>query len=971
MKYSFKKLLQIFILFFAANAFATPEGIFGKAYTDEFGPTQSNYSMGDFVRYTVTPASTISSGQDLGCNVYSGLVTIPGASDVYNYTSNQDNLYNFLGYLYAGYAALNVNPAHHVQIDWISFRVPGQITQAGSNSWIFGSLGYDNNYLGKLTNQLVDYSKIDPKAYMQTAVGGTFNNGLTEFGFFRSPEYAVSCTWNTNHHGSNYILGYKFPNSLGIYPWNVSPAPYGQFFGARIANILGAVVNDVPTAAESSAAATAVGTTAATWPNMTSGTTRPQMALLKGGPNTAVNCSGSSTAPSATSPVGCTTPSTAHFGTLKNYLTNLPSSISAVLKNSAANAYLMNHLLPVVTRFATGGVSNGGLCSYQISCSATQSQTNLISIISEDVTGYDNGVVVDVCNNTGDYLSIYQVTAQGKNFIGALSAGSNNYFLHTASLMDSSGPHSKNMIEIKDQKEQVSVFMQVMSAAQLNVLINALNTALNSAAGTSGNGFAYNQVESYAQPNNAQYVLITNFNPTTIVSTSALLSDLLMYRIQAVNIEEFNQQPYFMTLQINKENVAAGLKNGVMQSGEDTASILYPSILSVKNMLWQNPYNIVLNNQSYSSIPLILIPDAVKKKNIIGLQAHYEIWMSAYAAALTEFSFAQSKFGNHQDYLKNVFAMFDVVNQQPPARLIIDAQSNLASGQYLLLNKPKTETLQSSTDYCAVMGSDVWDVGSNFHQDIPVLNLYQNAAGETVGNQAGQEYINFVVNFETNSTDLAETFAQGYGSPYARSMFFSLATADLTANVHGELSQLTDGNYQLEFTDKNKNVLACQKVFIGQSASSISINFLNSADVGWTSKVVLQEKISSVAVGQSKFFVLNYKTSGNNNLLSVIAQRKKAKTATVKVPVEKIKSKALIPVASKTEKKKASTVKISLLQAKIERLNTKILKVNKDLNKAQIAQNLTKQDTFKKKLSKDKKKLLKLKKELQVAKVGQ
>jgi hypothetical protein len=920
----------------------------GSWYTDEFGPLRSNYSMGDFVRYTVTPGDITPahpqpgfSGKGLNC--YYGMADIPYAKDVYNALSNQYNLYNFVGYLFAGYAALNINPAENNVNNWLVYRQSGQ--------GVKGSLSFDNNPCAAYLIQLVDYG-LKATQYSRTAGGLTFSASMDQGQFFLGGQFQrslananASCAWNTNTDDGNYVL------AVAAIPNGAYAAPYGQFFGARLSHILGAVVNDIPTAAN-------------VVTNMPTNTPMPQMAIINGGPYTAL-----------TSPTGITTPSTAHFASMKNFITNL----SGGGINPLELQYLKSHALPMITRLST-------LCSYAISNSA--SQYNMLEINSNKITGYDNGVVVDIANNTGDVLMVNQVTAAGSFKIGILDEGSNNYFLHTASLMESSSgdPIVANMITIEDTNAHSSVFLQVMNETHLSTLVTTLNTALNTVAGSSGNSFVYNQSTSntYASPGGAQYLLISNFDPTTLTTAAATVNEVLMYRIQAINIAQFMQQPYFVTVQINKENIGAGVSNNAMVAGVAGSSILYPSIVSVKTCMFQNTFQKNNNSSEFSLIPLLLMPDFIlnSKHPVPGLQAHYGIWLMSYAAALTEFKFG-CKFGDNHDCLKNSFGLFDIVNQTAsastliaaPARTVIDASGNLGSGQSLVLQYQTLEQVaQTSTNYFSLIGSDVWDIGNNFHQDIPILNLYAGTKTDANGNvipvvnQTGGAYINLAVNF-TIQPDTSLEFAQDYGHPYANTMLFSLLTSDLQAGVVAELSQPTAGNYQLSFMDTATpaNVLSVQKVFLNQTdKSTISINFLNSADVGWTSSVT----VPSVGVGKSKTFDLTYASSGTSNILAIKSKRKKVAQAKSKISETAAVNVGNVKTATDhMPSHKIASPKVAALPAKIKKLHEIILKLNQKMNKAKKDKDAKKEDHLQKKLTKDKKKLSKLQAELKAASV--
>ena len=652
---------------------------------------------------------------------------------------------------------------------------------------------------------------------------------------------SASCAWTTNEQDGNYILAIETPGLSDVQGY---AAPYGQFFGARLAHILGAVVNDVPKS-----------TNVVTMMPSNAQSPVPQLAIMNGGPY--------STA--AAAPAGITTPSTAHFGTLQNYITDLATNIAPSLKSSNSYAYLKNHLLPTVSRLAT-------VCSYEMSSSSTPSQNNLIKINSENVTAYDNGVVLAIQNNTGDALRVHQVTSAGKNVIGKLNPGMNHHFLHTASLMNgataatagaSVEPIATNMIEIQDIPGKANAYIQVLNGDQLQALTEALNTALDTISGSSENVFAYNQGNTYAQPNDAQYLVLTNFNPTTIANATVSLNEVLMYRIQEINLAEFNGQPYFVTLQIDRDIVGNGLANNVLVQNPGGPAILYPSIVSVKTCLWTNPYDLARGEGFYSSIPLLLIPDSVMNSGITGLAAHYGIWLMSYAAALTEFQF-DCAFGDTTDCLQNTFKLSDT-SKDIPARVVIDASGVLASGATLpILSKKQSAVL---------MGSDVWDIGNDFHQDIPILNLYQSGS-DIVANQAGGYFVNFAVTLEVPSS---QNSADLYDAPYQNMMLFSLQTSDLQAGVKAKLTQPVAGHYCLEFQDKKGNVLAVQKAVVSEvgKTPTISFSFLNNQDAAWSSKVLLPLNIASqVKVGKEVSFKVTVPAGAMNKFKIQLPEKK-------------------------------------------------------------------------------------------------
>lgn len=962
MLFIFNKKVMFFMMVFglhlnfdaAITKTITPGGNpwYGSCYFDEFGPLNSNYSMGDFVRYTVTPSSDSSSafipmnpvndayvGKSIGYNIYYNMVEIPYALDIFQYNQNTHNLYNFIGYLYAGYAAVNfyfgLNGLRWPLLDkWLTeFRTPTEYfsrsQQVNNNINNVGSLLFDNNVMCNYTIPLRTDFFINQISFISGGLRQD-NVDMDHGRHFLQAENkgqqftkaSGSCSWNTNNGPGCYVLAFSsaFNNayfkSNGMWADGYA-APYGQFFGARIAHILGAVVNDVPTTTEIPTTVTATSSTV--FGKMPTGTPFPQMAIMKGGPYTAT-----------TAPINGITPSTAHFGTLSNFFTAMQKSfdLSSITKKSIHYQYLINHLLPVVQRFATGGSAattaldtttssaQAPLSFYQIN--QTIDDKNLIEIVSNDVTPYDNGVIVDLVNHTGDQLQIRQITSASNVLIGNLqNQGSNNYFLHTASLMvdgtsgatsgmQNSLPVASNLIQIQDtrinsQSGMPSLYIQVATATQVASMLASVNSALNSLP--SGASLNYNSGSNATPSNSAQYLVMTNFNPNVPINSDLAAA----YRIQAIDVSQLNNQPYFVTLQICKENVGYGLSATTpvaISPGEAGLFMLQGSFVSVKTCAWLNPFAQaqVVTEQSPSSIPLLLLPDSIVKFDLPGLKAHYGIWLMSYAAALTEFV-NMGKFGDTLDVLKNSFEFFSINKQQPPARCVIDANGQLASGQIVQGNlKTIADNVlnnQATASYLSLIGSDVWDGGMN--QDIPILNLYTDPdTNDVVCNQIGGNYINFAVIFDYVNNSLnsqANTFANLYGQPYANTMLFSLPTKNMTQGVLGVLTQLKQGEYLVAFYDQQKpkaNVLAFQKISLNQKNSSIYVGYLNNADKNWNSTVSLAEVFENVGIGKTKSFTLKSIAQGDQNRLQILTAQKN-KNFKKKTGVAGPKTKKLLP----------------------------------------------------------------------------
>ena len=873
-----------------------------QMYTDPFGALQTGYTMGDLVRYTVTS----------GINIYNEIVTPPaGAQDIFNFGNNTYNLYNALGYLYAGWVALNYQPTISWS-DWV-----GSYRQEGDDP--FGAnpqkalLEFDNNqYCQHIISFPMNSAAIEGWNILTGAgyhpksgdTNSSFNNTFAYY--YKTGLYTInvseddnksgaSCGWCSHPSVGNFIhvfgksISYppihKVASGLGGF-WSSRQIPgayvypTGQFFGARIAHVLGAVVNDVPWSTDTTS--NALGGTGTFTTNTTGtvttplisgpngqGTALPMIAVMQGNAaGWAVTDSGGTT--TSTAPVGMFQPSTAHFGSMSQFLANLPKS------PGTSYNYLANHLGQTVKRLAT-------LCSYKIS---TDTNTlNLIEIVptipgNGAMTAYDNGVIFAIQNNTGERLQINQVASGISTPIGNLGIGNNNYFLHTASLMSATSPSqlstaspSQNptqmisIIDSSDSSNIIGTYIQLLSAAQLTALYTAVNTKLGTITlnGQTLPALSYNQIiPEYTVPTDTTpaYVVVTNFDPTfnssnALNAFSSLPTDntsqaniLNSYRIQAVNVAEFAGKPYLMTMQINKENIGYGVQTNYAQnppnsgnyvqntttgayaisgyslsSGAQNDYILYPSIVSAQLFTWQNHAQYLKSSptvQYYSQIPLLILPETVWKSGIAGVQAYYLIWLMSYAAAMTEFSYNKAAFGDIPAVYNNVFSLLDRSNN-PLSRMIIDQQGNLKSGQMLSLG----ESFGVSVSIC---GCDTFDSGGGFNQDIPILNIYTDAQGNPVVNKKGAEYINLMVNFGSlhgvhQPTSLTD-FCNLYGLPYSNMALFSVPMQALKDGVAIEMQQPVAGNYQLiisstkEYTDNNGNqitagaVLAAPTIFI-------------------------------------------------------------------------------------------------------------------------------------------------------------
>ncbi len=885
MKLYFKKLI-----FLALSIFIVPIFIFNSqpsasstctsyVYTNgclplqqAFGPLQTGWSMGDLVRYTIYRDSE----NPNGLNMYYGLVNPPaGASDVFNLNDNTYNLYNALGYLYAGWACFNYS-ANYLSFDtWVNdYRAQGQNITFDENNNITndataqkGLLLFENNAFCKNTIFFPTKTSLGtPSAYGYVPSSGDTDGTFVSVTSIRikhdtffTEEVSVadyanaasSCGWCANTGCANYVLACWPSGQAYTRPF---VCPTGQFFGARIAHILGAVVNDVPWAKTNSTESNALGGTCSFQTPLISGTNGtgtalPMIAVMNGGPYT-ITTDSTTGSQSSTAPIGMFQPSTAHFGSIIQYITNY---LVPRADGSDDSNYLSYHFAPALSRLSN-------LASYKIS------SENLLDIVDEDVTAYDNGVIVAIQNNTGDALEIHQLTSQYSSpspVIGTLSTGTSNYYLHTASLMygitaptsSSSGfgftasnsvtPEPSNMIKIKDSSISntflQATYIQVLSATQLQNLYNAVNVEMTKVFGSSAQ-LNYDQLGlTYTAPTDREptYIVVTNFDPM-LNSSSALnvttnqKSILNSYRIQAINTAEFYGKPYLLTLQINKENVGYGIQtvykkdssgNYIMNNGNYVVSgyslskgspsdyVLYPSIVSSAVYTWQN-YKHLQDKTGFSSIPMCMIPDTILNPSgtgkIKGLQAYYLIWLMSYAAAMTECSYNNAAFGNIFDVYDKVFNLFSSSNNTSVAskasktisRMIVDQSGNLVSGKILELDNG-----------ISICGCDTWDSGAGFNQDIPILGL----SSATEVNAVGAEYVNLMVQVGTpiDNSGQKNNFKALYGLPYGNLMLFSLPTASLTQGVTMTFNiDATSKMFQMIVTDKNGSVLAAPKIFL-------------------------------------------------------------------------------------------------------------------------------------------------------------
>ena len=455
-------------------------------YTDNFGPLKTGYSMGDAMRYAVTPGLNIYSPST---NTFAAplplTLTIPnGVQDVKNFGQNTYNLYNALGYLYAGWLSLN-NPVYNqlsphtiatnhknqccpltdIRSVWLGYRSNTNKDDANAsvnqfdnnvNFTAFIPLPLANDKLilpiqysdpAVVTNGFntrVGYNWIAPGDGGKTISTDSFTNVVVQ-------KYAVNWAsksggWCPNTDNGDWIALTNIGNN------EHAVTPLIQFFGGRLAHILGVIVNDVPWSTNATSGA---GGNANPTPSFSStlisgqngkGTALPMFAAMNGGPwgNNPANA-----------PKGMIETSTAHFGSLNTFLTKAISSsdVQSAITNlqnsqagqinesSLATLYLYYHLQPVVSRLSQ-------LFSYEIS--SNTNANNLIKIKDSGVTSMDQGVIACIQNNTNDIL----VVRQSSKPIGILNPGLNNLYLNTASLVSSTdgtiSGTATNMIVIED-----------------------------------------------------------------------------------------------------------------------------------------------------------------------------------------------------------------------------------------------------------------------------------------------------------------------------------------------------------------------------------------------------------------------------------------------------------------------------------------------------------------------------------------
>ncbi len=1034
-----KKLLKIFFLLSFINLALEANGphVGCQWYGDDFGPLQSGYTMGDLVRYTVTPE----------LNVYSKMVVAPvGASDIYKLyhadLNNGYNLYNALGYLYAGWALFNSSQFTD-SAKWVTtFRTAhgGAREALDNNQECRNTIEFNltSTYTAIPTKSInlpgtSEYAtlKTQPAISLKdTPIGANYFNttsildqlsgnaqegndwslrGLADFNY-QSGDSTGAFGMFFGHFWQNYGGGVVIDNTPiaasasasfcsnasdgDMVMYFVEPYlqhyeqlpimvfgdrqghsmagsrvyPTGQFFGARIAHILGAVVNDVPWQSDNSSVSTnttggATGTFTSTLLSGSGGTALPMIAVMDGNSAgwTITNSGGTIT---STAPSEMFQPSTAHFGSLNTYWTSFPSMQNLLGERPSSELamaydYINLHIIPMVNRLKP-------LCSYNLN-------SNLININSPNVTPYDNGVVVAIQNNTGDELTIYQGTPLQTNQIGTLAAGNNNYFLHTASLMpssaatssvqngtSSSAPNQSQMISIIDtSSNNIGTYIQILSGTQLVSLYNALNTEIS-------NVFVPNQTSNYNQAGltyqasmNAAYVVITNFNPSLDSSntlnvlnlpkdTQAQQQIINSYRIQAVNVDEFSLQPYLLTMQINKENIGYGIKTNYetekgnytisgysLSAGSKNNFILFPSIVSTNVFQWQNYLNATTSTAArtlYTNIPLLMVPDEILNAGILGFKAYYIIWLMSYAAAMTECSYNGAGFGDVLSVYDKVFNLFssktnkftfDGSATSNVSRVVVDQKGSLLSGNVLQLDND-----------ISICGCDTWDSGGGFNQDISIVNLYTDAQGaqnNVIPNKDGQNYVNLIATFGTQKivtspTDATTTFYNAYGLPYSNTVMFALPVSALKDGVNIQMVTLESDVYQLLITARKKykdqwgnhisagSTLAAPKVFIDMNLydlNNVTFDFMRLPnDMVWKSPQVIEGEISNLK------YRLKYSNKKNKQSLKLNKASSK-KTITNK----KIKSKTpQEKVVAKSMDKKVQNIQVASKPKKLEKV---------------------------------------------------
>jgi len=974
-----------------------------SAYTDPFGPLKTGYSMGDAIRYAV--------GDNVN-NVYSpgGAVALKNdklaaAQDIKSFGNNTGNLYNAIGYLYAGWLVFNnplyqnlngIDNSNHkliyynapdVWLSWYrnnqqyslhrfdnsenfcnfieipssySVLMPPQVT-----SKITGSSGqpmtFNNRKNIPVSYVSVGYNFINPGDGSQTYGKDSFSN--VQSPHTHADWASQSSGWCPNT-GSGDWIGVIHDNSN-----NKFVAPTIQFFGARIAHILGVIVNDVPWQGVAQTGGSASPTPAFTSPLISGqdgkGTELPMFAVMSDGPWSSV----------ANAPQEMIQPSTAHFGSINSFLGNISGS------GSAYN-YLKNHLEPTVSRLSQ-------LFSYSISINTNS--LNLLQINDSNVTPMDQGVIACIQNNTTDNLIVSQVISATPVNIGILNPGVNNFYLHTASLVSASSNSiatASNMIVIEDKQAEGKFkntnFADVKNATYIQVLqkndMESLVTAFNHLLGTGGYTYNQNNISPTTFADN--YLVITNFDPTLSSGALANISSNQQaydcYRIQIIDIDEFSNKPYLVTVQINKENLGYGLltsdntqgqiAKAKVNTGNSNVSILYPSITSIKECTWQNIINIK-QKKGHSKIPLLMIPDFVWNAGITGLQAYYLIWLMSYAAALTECSYNGANFGDQIDLYDKVFGLFSNKPQvgdenkilsgysSQNYQVVIDAQSNLASGQALQLDKD-----------ISIVGCGVLDAGGGFNQDIPVLNVSSSGSDEygnpvPVANSVNASFINLSATFGSQASVQTKTFKNSYGLPYGNVMMFSLPTQALKDGVSVEIIKSID-TYQLiitstlEFTDSDNNtvpsgsVLVAPKIVVDSELYNVSDIVFDFLHVNGTTAWNNPQSIKIAKAVSTEQYNLKYSTVNSKNNLILQSSSSTTTTTQKKISQSAAKTKSnLSDIKSKIKFNTVKTKNVTALKNKstspdtvsmnaLQEKNLKLTKSNQELqNEIQTLEN--------------------------------
>lgn len=445
----------------------------------------------------------------------------------------------------------------------------------------------------------------------------------------------------------------------------------------------------------------------------------------------------------------------------------------------------------------------------------------------------DQGMIVNIQNNSDRTFKIYQSTVDGKTQqqIGLIKPGLNNLNLYLASLQ---GAHatpqtlSEQIFNIvPDEKlnhDNTPFSIQIMTGTQLLTLLKSINKDPKGLFYMNGRKIA----EKYAvDPKELTLVLIKI--PTTNPEGTEFP---LEQRIQAISLDQ--EHPYFLTMQINEDEVEYEIPNKKDQKGKKL--IVQPSFFSIQS----------LPGQTGNITPVILPDFLAENKN---LKAYTLLLQTAYIATITDFKFFDQKCFANEAMGYNLLGYFDDKEQR---RIVLNDYS-------IYLNKKNLYEISN------IIEGAIFETYIRYSFDIPLLYLSQGMTGKIVSNEIEGIYFNLNIyllrneninlGYQDNNLSM-KSFGQTYQIPFQNDLFVKLPISNLSENVFVKVQKIDSKKYEFTCIDKNNQKLHTCIVYPSKPIENIQVDFLD-GDKNWVGSTVPK---SLLQANQKDFanFKINY-----------------------------------------------------------------------------------------------------------------